>query len=198
MLVAERGCSANALLNFLVAGEPLITPEVKRHIEPPRNTKSDTTGDTTGDTTSRSPKHWSDTTGDTTSDTKSDPPLVCASSPSLTSLTQSKNKNKGGLGDGKRDPFSVPIPSILDTPEFIEAFQLYESYRAERRIQKHKPIALKTQFSQCAAWARDYGINAVIGSIQKSVANNWQGLFEPPSLQNRVTKPNATYTKDDI
>lgn len=192
MLLAERGGTANALLNFLVASERLITPDVQRHLEPPRKAQNDITVISKR----KEPKIQNGSTSDITVIPKDDS-LAHASSSSVNKLTSEK-ENKGGLGDGKENPFLVPLPSVLNTPEYIEAFKLFESYRAERRIQKFKTIALKRRFSEDAAWAREYGVDAVVESINKAISKNWQGYFEPGESSPRPTSPNKEYSINDI
>lgn len=70
------------------------------------------------------------------------------------------------------------LPEALDVPEFHEAWKTFLAHR--KAIKKPlKPLAIENQIKVLAQWARDYGISEVCKSITATVANQWQGLFEP-------------------
>ena len=73
-----------------------------------------------------------------------------------------------------------PIPPELDTPEFRTAWSEWLEYRKQRR----KPIsqaAAKKQFAQLLEW----GIAKSVEAIDKSIASDWTGLFEPEQRNGR-------------
>jgi hypothetical protein len=197
MLVAERGGTINAMLANLVASEPLLRPLVQAHVEPPRKEK--VTSPVTSPVTSKSKEPKSEMTSPVTSKpTKSKEPLTCASSSSLTKVNSEK-ESKGVRGTGEPNPFNAPLPSILDEPKFIDAFNSFLRYRKERRLGKYVPTGMQRQFAILAAWARDYGIDAVIECIDETIRQNWQGIFQPKSTGPiRPNSADTTYTKEDL
>lgn len=68
---------------------------------------------------------------------------------------------------------SVSLP--FDSPEFKAAWANWLAYRTERRLAKLAPSSVTAQLAKFAAW----GEAASIASIAASIANGWQGLFEP-------------------
>ena len=68
---------------------------------------------------------------------------------------------------------SVSLP--FDSPEFKSAWANWLAYRTERRLAKLAPSSVTAQLAKFAAW----GEAASIASIAASIANGWQGLFEP-------------------
>lgn len=194
MLVAERGGTINAMLANLVASEPLLRPVVQAHVEPPRKAKKTSACDIKTEV----PKDENDVTIETSKPTKSKAPLAHASSSSLTKVNSEK-ESKGVRGTGESPPFNAPLPSILDEPKFIDAFNAFLKYRKERRLGKYVPTGMQRQFAILAAWARDYGIDAVIECIDETIRQNWQGIFQPKSTGPiRPNSADTTYTKEDL
>lgn len=83
-------------------------------------------------------------------------------------------------------------PPSLDTEDFRAVWQLWTLHR----IEIHKPmtpLAASEALAKCEAWGRDRAIAA----IRHSVANGWQGLFEPDVRQNgrsaKFVQPGANY-----
>ena len=50
------------------------------------------------------------------------------------------------------------------------------TYKRERK-QTYEPTGLKTLLNRISRYANDYGDQAVIGLIETSIGNNWQGIF---------------------
>ena len=106
-------------------------------------------------------------------------------------VTSNSNSNGNSNGKDKEGSVRETIPSLppqLSDTEFLQAWSEWTAYRKERRLPALKPMALKAQRSMLADWVDAHGLPAVISSMRNSIANNWQGLFEPRS--NQLTKEN--------
>ncbi|WP_414660228.1 hypothetical protein [Horticoccus sp. 23ND18S-11] len=73
------------------------------------------------------------------------------------------------------DAAGVPLPDVLNTPAFRSAWSDYAGYRRERHLAKLVPKSETAQLSRLAEWGHDVAIQ----SIRETVAQQWQGLFEP-------------------
>lgn len=71
------------------------------------------------------------------------------------------------------------LPENLDTPEFRQAWELWLAYRKERRLAAYKPIGLARQLNALAA----FGPQSAIEAIERSIQQNYQGLFPKPVLE---------------
>lgn len=93
----------------------------------------------------------------------------------------------GGGGERKaRAPAAplVSIPSNLDTPEFKAAWSGWIADRRERR----KPMtdrAAELALRRLAEW----GPERAVAAIEHSIANGWQGIFEPQGGPKAAAKP---------
>jgi hypothetical protein len=83
------------------------------------------------------------------------------------------------------------IPYAFDTDEFREAWQNWIVYRSDKR----KPVSLraaKQQLQTFAGWVTTGATVAdLIASIEQSIANDWQGLFEPRGGSRQVVDRRA-------
>jgi len=78
-----------------------------------------------------------------------------------------------GAGRGKK-VWEGTIPSGLDTPDFQEAWKAYLTHREE--IKKPlTPRAGDMLLRKLAGW----GARRAVAAIQHSIAQSWQGIFEP-------------------
>ena len=94
------------------------------------------------------------------------------------------NSNSKGNSNGKDKEESVretisELPPDLDDLGFIAVWEEWKDYRKERNLPDYKPQGLKAQFTRLSRWAKEFGMPQVIDSIRASIANNYQGLFEP-------------------
>ena len=84
------------------------------------------------------------------------------------------NKTKKGASSKKRTKAEdVPIPPKLDSPEFQAAWLEWLAYRRERKLTL-TARTVNAQLEKLAGW----GTSAAIESINASIANGWQGLFD--------------------
>lgn len=90
---------------------------------------------------------------------------------SVTETRQSKVKESKGKKN--TEPCAVEIPTALDSPEFIEAWQLWNQHRKEKRV-KITPTANKMQLKKLA----EMGVDRAIAAINHSIAGGYQGIFE--------------------
>jgi hypothetical protein len=83
------------------------------------------------------------------------------------------------------------IPPEFDTAAFREAWQNWIVYRSEKR----KPVSIraaKQQLQTFAGWVTTGATVAdLIASIEQSIANDWQGLFEPRGGSRQVVDRRA-------
>jgi hypothetical protein len=84
-----------------------------------------------------------------------------------------------------------PIMREFNTDAFRDAWQNWILYRSERR----KPVsvrAAKQQLATFATWVKTgASVADLIASIQQSIANDWQGLFEPRGGSRQVVDRQA-------
>lgn len=73
----------------------------------------------------------------------------------------------------------ITIPSTLDTPEAKTAL---EEFREHRR-QKKKPLTPLTESKLLQEWSTK-GADRFVDAVNHSIANGWQGLFEPNNGSN--------------
>jgi hypothetical protein len=80
---------------------------------------------------------------------------------------------------------SPPIPEALNTAAFLARWRSWLKHRSEIR----KPVTATTaekQLKQLEGW----GVQRAITAIDHSIANGWQGIFEPkPGVNGRGAKP---------
>jgi len=74
------------------------------------------------------------------------------------------------------------LPEQLDTDSFRAAWAEWLAYRKERRLPNYKPTGEKRTLSMLA----DMGHDNAVASIGQSIAQNWQGLFEPKGRGGRA------------
>jgi len=98
------------------------------------------------------------------------------------SKSKSKSKNKNKNKDS-------PLPPDFQTPEFQSAWTEWQAFRNEQR----KPMTASTIKKQIALF-QTIGHDAAIASINQSIRNGWQGLFDPRREDSRrpARKP-STY-----
>lgn len=84
----------------------------------------------------------------------------------------------------------IPIPAELDTPEFAQAFAEWQ----EHLRQKRKPMKPLQEAKLLTTWAAN-GVERTIAAINHSIANGYQGLFEP-NAPNNGQRPAAMSQND--
>lgn len=84
-----------------------------------------------------------------------------------------KGTPKGNLPTPTPVP-TPPSPLPFPSPEFAKAWESWETYRKETK-KKITPTTRKAQFAKFIRW----GEKKSIDSINRSIENGWQGLFEP-------------------
>lgn len=100
----------------------------------------------------------------------------------LDQVSNQEKKPKGALPD---------VPLLLNTPEFLKAWADWIAYRKEAK-KPVTPLSAAKQFAMLEALGPD---RAVL-SINSSIQNQWQGLFEPRNERNGNTlppRPNGRY-----
>jgi hypothetical protein len=111
-----------------------------------------------------------------------------------------EGKEKGREEEGKEKGKGVPVspavvfPLPLDTPAFTSAWGDWCAYRRERRLATLKPRSAEAQLAKLAEWGHDTAID----SIRESIAQNWQGLFEPKAIAGVSGKPRPAGTSDEM
>lgn len=97
---------------------------------------------------------------------------------------QKGRESKNGAADAARDSAksrqrkkklrSVAIPNELDAPDVRQALEEFREHR--RQIgKKLTPLAEQKLLTE---WA-DKGVDRFVAAVNHSIANGWQGLFEP-------------------
>lgn len=90
----------------------------------------------------------------------------------------------------KKPLLMISTPPEINTPEFNEAWTSYLDYRKQRKLAALLPKSVEKQFAQLVSWEKAHGLPAVIAAIHKTIANGWQGIFEPRD-DRRPGKPNT-------
>jgi hypothetical protein len=83
--------------------------------------------------------------------------------------------------NGTTDP---PIPEILQTPEFLEAWKDYDEHRHKIEPKKWTPLAKKKALNKLAKW----GPAKAIEALNDAVINGWQGFYEPKEIAHQKPK----------
>lgn len=79
------------------------------------------------------------------------------------------------------DASTLDIPPVLQTEEFMTAWGEWIKYRKERRLST-RPTTTRRQL----AFLAGLGADGAVASINRSITNGWQGLFEAPGNRNRI------------
>ena len=95
--------------------------------------------------------------------------------------TYSKDDNKEDIDTKKNAPWTVELP--FNSEAFSKAWQSWIDYRKQIK----KPIMEATMNAQWKEFAK-WGESKSIISIEMSIKNGWQGLFEPARSQGGDTK----------
>lgn len=91
--------------------------------------------------------------------------------------TSRQKRDKSVTTEQRREEKSrdkTPLPPTLDTPRFRDAFQAWKDHRAAKKkpaTQQAEAMALKKLEAMGEARA--------VAAIEHSVANGWDGIFEP-------------------
>jgi len=97
------------------------------------------------------------------------------------------NKDKDKDKDKDKNK-NIDIPATLNTPEFLSTWQDWQKHLSEKKA-KTTPTAFQKQLKLLESW----GVKKAIFALNKSINNNWQGVFEPNDYKPPVT---ATWTSE--
>lgn len=87
--------------------------------------------------------------------------------------TETKQETEGG-GKPPGDVFFSFLPKEFGASEkFREVWDSWLKYRRERKLPKWTESTLKLRAKQFAQW----GVEAAVAAIEKSIAQGWQGIF---------------------
>lgn len=81
---------------------------------------------------------------------------------------------------------AIEIPTVLHDPRFTQAWAEWLQYRGERRLTRSSRC-LNRQLKLLA----ELGVEKAVASIEQSLTQGWQGLFEPRGRFD--SKANTTY-----
>jgi hypothetical protein len=98
--------------------------------------------------------------------------------------------DKIGLEKAAERP--LVFPEILDKEDFKDKWGEYIDYRRKSKLRKLNHVSVVKQLDNLASWGKDKAIEA----INKTIANGWQGVFEPKEAQGRqsqISAINAAY-----
>ena len=110
-------------------------------------------------------------------------PLVTSSSNGSSIVNNKEGSVRGTISD---------LPPELDDLRFHAAWADWEAYRSERKMKPYVPLGLAALRKRLAVWVKNHGILPVIHAINASIANNWQGLFEPNEKE-ESSQPSRDY-----
>jgi len=104
--------------------------------------------------------------------------------------TYNKGDNKADKDTKDNAPWSTPLP--FESEAFSNAWKSWIVYRKQMK----KPIIQATMDAQWKSFAL-WGEQKSIISIELSIANGWQGLFEPARSQSGKGKQSKPLTSED-
>jgi hypothetical protein len=73
------------------------------------------------------------------------------------------------------EPPAQALPAELEFPEFRDSWERWAEYRKQARIKPYTKIGAAAQLKKLAELGKDRAIAA----IENSIANAYQGIFEP-------------------
>ena len=88
------------------------------------------------------------------------------------------------VSDSKFNPLTVEIPDSLKGEQFETAWVEWLQHRAEIK----KPLT-ETQSTKLLKKFDGWGVNRSIAAINHSIANGWQGIFEPGQKNGKSVEP---------
>ena len=91
------------------------------------------------------------------------------------------------------EPATATLPAQLDGPGFRAAWVDWFEYRTASRFPKWVEKTIEAQLKQFTEW----GPEAAISAIAKSIANGWKGIFEPEQRQAPRQQQKAPPTSDE-
>lgn len=94
---------------------------------------------------------------------------------------RASDPNDTSCAKARRSPRRVPASPVVDvpvslasSPVFMAAWGDWLEYRRRRRLSR-EPMFLSSKLSEFAGW----GADRAAAAIRTSIANGWQGVFEP-------------------
>jgi hypothetical protein len=111
--------------------------------------------------------------------------------PNLPDATKVKQKPTPSSSSSS-SPSIEEYPENLKTTEFQKAWTEYQDYRKNRHLKTLLPASQKAQLKRMSEWGHDIAIKM----IEESIANGWQGIFEPKAgiagtFNKPIVKPKA-------
>ncbi len=97
--------------------------------------------------------------------------------PLISPLQGVKDKDKDKVKDKDKDKEQDKDPEIIfpyNTKKFLEMWELWKKYRAERKLQAYKPIGEQAALKKLSKYDEDTACEMIMSSIE----NNYQGIFE--------------------
>lgn len=104
---------------------------------------------------------------------------------------EAKEEVKAKEKEKEKETGAVEIPTALDSPEFLEAWNLWSQHRKEKRI-KITPTAARMQLKKLA----EMGVDRAIAAITHSIAGGYQGIFEESNKGKPQPKSSAEAYKE--
>lgn len=105
------------------------------------------------------------------------------------------NIKKEYIAQSALEPNTPQVESFSKETE--NAVSQWLAYKSERR-QSYKPQGLKMLLSQIDKQIKAHGEQAVIGLIEESMANNWQGIAWGKLKRPNTAKPKGQIRPEDI
>lgn len=114
--------------------------------------------------------------------------------PSSASSTSSSTQDGRSQGEKKKrkEKGDFSFPSSLDTEAFRTAWAEFMEYRREKKKSRFARATLVLKFAEFAAWGEAKAIQA----IRNTIANGWDGVFEPKGEVPAVAGKIGTYGPD--
>lgn len=78
----------------------------------------------------------------------------------------------------------VVCPEVLATNEFRKAWDEYVIYRKSMKFKPLRPTIIQKAWDMMASWGHDVAIE----SMNNTIRNGWQGMFEPKTQANALAE----------
>lgn len=94
---------------------------------------------------------------------------------SSTSSSTQDSRSQGEKKKSKKEGGEPPFPKALETDAFRAAWAEFTEYRREKKKPRFASRTIAAKFAEFEAWGEAKAIQA----IRNTIANGWDGVFEP-------------------
>jgi hypothetical protein len=92
----------------------------------------------------------------------------------VSDVYQRERKGMERNGMERKGTEGPPIPAVLDSEEFRQAWSKWQQQRKQQKQKPYTPIGAETQLKKLAEWGKERAVAA----IEHSIAQGYQGIYE--------------------